>query len=655
MARIPVPKKLLSEGTEALAKRLSDLVKGLKKTSVKTVEAKKNIKNAEKLEKLANDILKEADKKKDLVAEEGITGAAANKIYKEILELDTTLKQDPTKRRKNTKGLRTVPQTIEEIAGGMKRIGDDPELSTADDLKSFLLPLLRKQTRDQADLEYNIGTDLYGSEPPFLNKLGVQDLRTAPSTTALGQGIISKTMKDTNISELERAMNLPNTYEGKFGNLGEASLGVDKYIKSNPKVLEKFTRKELVDRYLKSQGPEGTGVINKTLAELAGNQRINALKSQGIKGPVTELMKFPGAGKGDSAAVQTIPGVDIPINEPFRDTFDQGGNIIRAYGDRNILLQPDGSGAAIPGIRVTRPPERFGPADIEEAFNLMQKKSVNVGPLSANKKTPKYSPDQLNKIKRLLMGAPEQIVGPIKERRALPLEGDMPGNFSPNELRAAELFRKEQDLTEFNKVLQREAEQGGGSPTQLSATERDGGTGSLFSMGDSGPMPWTIKTPTDLKNLSLENKFLYAKNSETFFALIARYIKQGNTRGDAIRLAKDEMLGTISESADSARILMGNNKIFTGSGDTQVIQNRTPGMPTSLDDSSNPIEDSLSPELLEQLGKIGRKKGGKVKAKKKTKAIPKILKNRNNKGKKKLSKPLGVGAAQRGWGAVRSS
>jgi len=55
------------------------------------------------------------------------------------------------------------------------------------------------------------------------------------------------------------------------------------------------------------------------------------------------------------------------------------------------------------------------------------------------------------------------------------------------------------------------------------------------------------------------------------------------------------------------------------------------------------------------LGEERYAKGGKVKAKKKTKFIPKIIKNRNIKGKKKVSKPLGVGAAQRGWGAVRSA
>ena len=49
------------------------------------------------------------------------------------------------------------------------------------------------------------------------------------------------------------------------------------------------------------------------------------------------------------------------------------------------------------------------------------------------------------------------------------------------------------------------------------------------------------------------------------------------------------------------------------------------------------------------------KKGGRVKAKKKAKFIPKIIKNRSIKGKKKIGKPLGVGAAQRGWGAVRSA
>jgi len=55
------------------------------------------------------------------------------------------------------------------------------------------------------------------------------------------------------------------------------------------------------------------------------------------------------------------------------------------------------------------------------------------------------------------------------------------------------------------------------------------------------------------------------------------------------------------------------------------------------------------------LGENTYAKGRKVKAKKKAKFIPKIIKNRNIKGKKKIRKPLGVGAAQRGWGAVRSA
>jgi len=73
------------------------------------------------------------------------------------------------------------------------------------------------------------------------------------------------------------------------------------------------------------------------------------------------------------------------------------------------------------------------------------------------------------------------------------------------------------------------------------------------------------------------------------------------------------------------------------------------------------MDEILNPEGLQSdfmnflLGENTYAKGGKVKAKKKTKFIPKIIKNRSIRGKKKTSKPLGVGAAQRGWGAVRSA
>jgi len=73
------------------------------------------------------------------------------------------------------------------------------------------------------------------------------------------------------------------------------------------------------------------------------------------------------------------------------------------------------------------------------------------------------------------------------------------------------------------------------------------------------------------------------------------------------------------------------------------------------DESGTTLADALPDDILDKLNKIDYKKGGKVKAKKKAKPIPKIIKNRNIKGKKKISKPLGVGAAQRGWGAVRSA
>ena len=53
------------------------------------------------------------------------------------------------------------------------------------------------------------------------------------------------------------------------------------------------------------------------------------------------------------------------------------------------------------------------------------------------------------------------------------------------------------------------------------------------------------------------------------------------------------------------------------------------------------------------LGERRYAKGGRVKAKKKKKRIPKILQKRNIKGKRKAQRAIGTGAALRGWGAVR--
>ena len=67
--------RLGAQSTKALAKLAKKLLADLNKSSDKTKVAKKNVKNAEKLNTLVEGIL-------DPVAEKDITGAEANKLYR---------------------------------------------------------------------------------------------------------------------------------------------------------------------------------------------------------------------------------------------------------------------------------------------------------------------------------------------------------------------------------------------------------------------------------------------------------------------------------------------------------------------------------------------------------------------------------------------
>ena len=224
----------------------------------------------------------------------------------------------------------------------------------------------------------------------------------------------------------------------------------------------------------------------------------------------------------------------------------------------------------------------------------------------------------------------------------------------PLEMKVAGDVLEGLDEKAFARSQAGDAERMGVSPMTVRAIEGERSlSGKPFSMGDRGPMPWTVTTPDDVAKLTPEDKILYKRNSDQFFNLIRYFIQeQGMSQRDATTAAKQYMLGEIAESAASARTLM--TKTFDDVGD-KVRQERTTSMIAPEDERGTTLADALPENILNQLNKIDYKKGGKVKAKKKTKPIPKIIKNRNIKGKKKINKPLGVGAAQRGWGAVRSA
>ena len=685
------------QSTKALAKIAKKILDDLKKSSDKTKLAKKNIKNAEKLNVLVEDIL-------DPVAEEGITGAAANKIYREMLDLDLKLSKDPTLKRKKVEP-KDVGGTLDYTLEDLQKIIDDPELSKDDAIKNPLLLLLEKKIRGRQQSEYEKHIDLYGGEPTYMD-LKEGDLARQPSLKALGEGKIAKSMENVALPTDEQAKNVL---------LGRATLAVNNLLKKKPEYGKQYSREYLIQKWYEKYGYVGQEGINKFKEEAVEilptttnikdlkwyqipeiktfvNQIIkdkpdllNTLTPEEIAAPLLReykvpkrrqsvgYMKFPGSTKKQpSSIIQTMPGAGMQrdplgggyLGDKVGDRFVRGQfatseNIPTvdgiplgprqyksgiAYKPKEIMLQPDDPFKAIPGIKRYRPPERFGPANTEEIIqSLLKMKSRNYTEAEARA--------MVNKLSR---------VGTIKgQEKNIPLEGDIPMDVGPMEMEAARELAEGLDERAFTRMQAGDAERMGVEPITLRAIEGERSlTGKPFSMGDRGPMPWTVVTPDDVAKLTPEDKILYKRNSDQFFQLVEYFKReQGLSPRDAIAEAKRYMLGEISETAATARTLM--TKTFDDVGD-KVRQERTASMLAPEDAGGtkfgeSTLEDALPDDILDQLGKIEYKKGGKVKAKKKAKFIPKIIKNRSIRGKKKTSKPLGVGAAQRGWGAVRSA
>jgi len=611
--------RLGAQSTKALAKLAKKLLADLNKSSDKTKVAKKNVKNAEKLNTLVEGIL-------DPVAEKDITGAEANKLYREMLDVQGP----PTAKRKVRAAL---PETLEEIEEGMARIADDPELSQDETILNPLRLLLEKNIRGRQQDEFKKGVDLYGGEPNYMD-ISEGDLARQPSLRPLKEGKIAASMENVALPTEEQLV-------------ARATLKVNEYVKKNPEILKNFSKEHLVKKYVENHsdrmteefiaGMPPTGYMKFPGAKKYQSSTLQTMPAGGLMrdplgggylGPV-ELNPRPGNPpdkfiKGQFATSETIPTVDgIPLG-PRQSTTGI------SYRPKEVLLQPETEGQAIPGIKRYGPPERFrGTKETQE-----------------------------------ILGRPPRV-GTIKgQEKNMPLEGDMPMDVGPLEMKVAGDVLEGLDEKVFARSQAGDAERMGVSPMTVRAIEGERSlSGKPFSMGDRGPMPWTVTTPDDVAKLAPEDKILYKRNSDQFFNLIRYFIQeQGMSQRDATTAAKQYMLGEIAESAASARTLMtktddlGNtyNTVFDDVGD-KVRQERTASMIAPEDERGTTLADALPENILNQLNKIDYKKGGKVKAKKKTKPIPKIIKNRNIKGKKKINKPLGVGAAQRGWGAVRSA
>ena len=167
--------RLGAQSTKALAKLAKKLLTDLNKSSDKTKVAKKNVKNAEKLNTLVEEIL-------DPVAEKDITGAEANKLYREMLDV-----QGPSIAKRKVRA--ALPETLEEIEEGMARIADDPELSQDETILNPLRLLLEKNIRGRQQDEFKKGVDLYGGEPNYMD-ISEGDLARQPSLKPLKESNI---------------------------------------------------------------------------------------------------------------------------------------------------------------------------------------------------------------------------------------------------------------------------------------------------------------------------------------------------------------------------------------------------------------------------------------------------------------------------------
>ena len=583
--------RLAAQSTKALAKLVKKALEDLKKSSDKTVSSKKNIKNAEKLNTLVENML-------DPVSEKGITGAAANKLYREAAAeaLESQKQIDLPLGRFGRSRERTPIQTIEDMVEFQRKIKDDPELSKDESLPTVLDLLLREEIEKRGAKEFKDSTRLYGGEPKFMN-LKEGDLARQPSLEIKGEGKLAGSMEpvDTPIKSILGGTGTAEDFVSK----GRATLAVNDLLKKEPSLGKKYSREFLVEEYMKRN---------------SSNNNTNDLKwyqIPEIKTVVNQIMKD----KPELLNTLTPEEIAAPLVRDYKVPK-------RRQGVGYMKFPPASEGLSIPGIRTEGPPEFF-------------------------RGTPKT---------KQLLRKPSRV-GTIKgigDNRGPVLEGDIPGDVTPAQMSVAAKALRNLDEKAFLRQQAGDAERMGVEPLALQAIEGERSlSGKPFSMGDRGPMPWTVTTPDDVAKLTPESKILYKRNSDQFFNLIRYFVQEeGMSQRNATAAAKQYMLGELSESAATARTAM--TKTFDEVGDT-VRQERTASMIAPEDDGATTLGDSLPQDILDQLDQIDRKKGGKVKAKKKTKVIPKILKNRNSKGKKKLNKPLGVGAAQRGWGAVRSS
>jgi len=217
-------------------------------------------------------------------------------------------------------------------------------------------------------------------------------------------------------------------------------------------------------------------------------------------------------------------------------------------------------------------------------------------------------------------------------------------------LKAENILRQK----EFEQQLIRDAERGGVGRTQFSEVERSA-SGKPFGLEEHGPMPWDVITSDDISRLSATELRAFKRNTEEFDYLLKSYLKQGYPPKEAFRLAKQEMQGQVASSADAANIMMKQSGIITDEGLPSYQLDdlgRTSGL--AEEKQEGPMAEKLREYFDElDLSSDEFKKGGRVKAKKKTKKIPKILQNRNKRGKRIVQQALGAGAALRGWGAVR--
>ena len=168
-------------------------------------------------------------------------------------------------------------------------------------------------------------------------------------------------------------------------------------------------------------------------------------------------------------------------------------------------------------------------------------------------------------------------------------------------------------------------------------------------------MPWDVITPDEVSRLSATELRAFKRNMEEFDYLLESYLKQGYPPKQAFRLAKQEMQGQVASSADVANIMMKQSGIITDEGlPSYQLEDlgRTRGLVDEVEEG--PMAEQLR-QYFDDINETPEefKRGGRVKAKKKKKRIPKILQKRNIKGKRKAQRAVGAGAALRGWGAVR--